>query len=98
MRLELRMGPGASYTGSLRLVSPIIGMAPTSSGRGYWLVASDGGIFTFGDAKFRGSHARVSPVSPAVALVPTKSGTNYRLLLANGAVSGPNDPLRHAVR
>ena len=25
-------------------------MAATPDGKGYWLVASDGGIFTFGDA------------------------------------------------
>jgi hypothetical protein len=30
-------------------------MAPTSTGSGYWFVASDGGIFTFGDAGFFGS-------------------------------------------
>jgi hypothetical protein len=30
-------------------------MAATPDGRGYWLVASDGGIFTFGDAPFFGS-------------------------------------------
>jgi hypothetical protein len=30
-------------------------MAPIPSGQGYWLVASDGGIFSFGDAGFRGS-------------------------------------------
>ena len=30
-------------------------MAPTPSGNGYWLVASDGGIFAFGDAGFFGS-------------------------------------------
>ena len=29
-------------------------------GRGYWLVASDGGIFSFGDAVFYGSHAGTS--------------------------------------
>ena len=28
---------------------------PTPSGNGYWLVASDGGIFSFGDAHFYGS-------------------------------------------
>jgi hypothetical protein len=72
-------------------------MAPTRSGRGYWLVSSDGGVFTFGDARFRGALAQLSPVSPIVALVPTKSGANYRLLSANGTVSGPNDPRRHAV-
>ena len=30
-------------------------MATTPAGNGYWLVASDGGIFTFGDANFYGS-------------------------------------------
>ena len=30
-------------------------MASTPTGQGYWLVASDGGIFAFGDAGFHGS-------------------------------------------
>ena len=30
-------------------------MERTTDGRGYWLVADDGGIFSFGDAAFRGS-------------------------------------------
>jgi hypothetical protein len=30
-------------------------MAATASGAGYWLVAADGGVFTFGDAAFKGS-------------------------------------------
>jgi hypothetical protein len=30
-------------------------MAPTPGGRGYWLVAADGGVFAFGDARFCGS-------------------------------------------
>jgi hypothetical protein len=32
-------------------------MASTPSGDGYWLVASDGGMFSFGDARFAGSFA-----------------------------------------
>ena len=32
-----------------------------SDGNGYWLVASDGGIFTYGDAEFYGSHRRPRP-------------------------------------
>ncbi len=35
--------------------APIVGMAATPDGKGYWLVASDGGIFCFGDAMFFGS-------------------------------------------
>jgi hypothetical protein len=34
---------------------PIVGMDATPDGKGYWLVASDGGIFSFGDARFYGS-------------------------------------------
>ena len=37
------------------LNKPIVGMAATPDGGGYWLVASDGGIFTYGDAGFFGS-------------------------------------------
>ena len=29
-----------------------MGMAATPDGKGYWLVASDGGIFNYGDAAF----------------------------------------------
>jgi hypothetical protein len=34
-------------------------MAATPDGGGYWLVASDGGIFSFGDAQFYGSEASI---------------------------------------
>ena len=37
--------------GGLHLNQPMVGMAPTPTGNGYWLVASDGGIFAFGDAR-----------------------------------------------
>jgi hypothetical protein len=30
-------------------------MAPTASGIGYWLAAADGGIFSYGDARYYGS-------------------------------------------
>ena len=41
--------------GGTKLNEPIVGMGVTSSGKGYWLVASDGGISAFGDAPFLGS-------------------------------------------
>src|SRR5579884_2999141 len=39
----------------MSLNKPVVGMATTPDGLGYYLVASDGGIFTFGDANFAGS-------------------------------------------
>lgn len=41
--------------------APIVGMAATPTGRGYWLVAADGGIFSFGDAAFLGNVEYVKP-------------------------------------
>lgn len=35
--------------------APVVGMAATPTGQGYWLVCADGGIFTFGDAIFHGN-------------------------------------------
>jgi hypothetical protein len=35
--------------------NPVTAIVPTSTGHGYWLVATDGGVFTFGDAGYYGS-------------------------------------------
>ena len=37
------------------LVAPVVGVAATPNGLGYWVVAADGGIFAYGDAAFEGS-------------------------------------------
>ena len=41
--------------GGKTLSAPVVGMASTPDGGGYWLAAADGGVFTFGDAGFSGS-------------------------------------------
>jgi len=43
-------------------------MASTPSRQGYWLVASDGGVFSFGDAAFHGSTGALSLNKPIVAM------------------------------
>ena len=43
-------------------------MAPSASGNGYWLVASDGGIFSFGDATFHGSMGGTTLDKPVVGM------------------------------
>jgi hypothetical protein len=40
--------------------------APIPTGKGYWLVDSDGGIFTFGDAGYFGSAGTVKLSRPVV--------------------------------
>ena len=43
-------------------------MAATPDGGGYWFVASDGGIFAFGDAAFFGSAGSLTLNKPIVGM------------------------------
>jgi hypothetical protein len=65
-------------------------VAPTESGTGYWLLARDGGIFTFGDAAYHGSlpgGGLCSSGSPATRLVASATGGGYWIATADGAVT-----------
>jgi hypothetical protein len=64
---------------------PIVGMAATRSGRGYWLVASDGGVLSFGDAPFHGSTGAITLNRPIVGMAATPSG-GYWLVASDGGV------------
>jgi hypothetical protein len=64
--------------GGIPLNQPVVGMAATPDGRGYWEVAADGGIFAF-DAPFFGSRAGQSPVDRFFAMVATPTGGGYLL-------------------
>ena len=61
-------------------------MAATPSGNGYWLVASDGGIFSFGDARFRGSTGGLRLNQPIVGMAATPSGNGYWLVASDGGI------------
>jgi hypothetical protein len=70
----------------MHLNRPIVGMAPTPDGRGYWLVASDGGIFTFGDARYLGSTGGIQLNRPIVGMAPTPDGRGYWLVASDGGI------------
>jgi hypothetical protein len=61
-------------------------MAATPDGRGYWLVASDGGIFTFGDAGFHGSTGGIRLDSPIVGMAASADGDGYWMTASDGGV------------
>ena len=65
---------------------PIVGMAATPDGKGYWLVASDGGIFTFGDAAFYGSTGAMHLNQPIVGMASTSDGKGYWLVASDGGI------------
>jgi len=55
-------------------------------GNGYWVVASDGGVFTFGDAAFFGSMGGQKLNAPIVGMAPTPDGNGYWLAAGDGGV------------
>jgi hypothetical protein len=61
-------------------------MAATPDGRGYWLVASDGGIFSFGDAGFFGSTGGMVLNRPIVGMAATPDGRGYWLVASDGGI------------
>jgi hypothetical protein len=75
-----------SATAGLQLTKPVVGMAGTVSGHGFWLVASDGGIFSFGDAKFMGSTGGTKLNRPIVGIAATASGKGYWLVASDGGI------------
>ena len=80
----------------MHLNQPIVGMAPTPTGRGYWLVASDGGIFTLRDARFHGSTGSAVLFSTVAGMTTTPGGHGYWLASADGRVFAFGDA--HAMR
>jgi len=66
------------------LNAPIVDIDVTASGQGYLLVAADGGVFAFGDAKFYGSAAGLELAAPVVGISIQADG--YWLAAADGGV------------
>ena len=60
-------------------------------GPGYWLVASDGGVFGFGDAGFFGSTGGIALNKPIVAAAASPTGKGYWLVASDGGVFGFGD-------
>ncbi len=61
-------------------------MAATPDGGGYWLVASDGGIFAFGTAGFHGSMGGKPLNTPIVGMAATPGGGGYWLVGGDGGI------------
>src|SRR5437879_4171633 len=68
----------------LALNAPVVGMAATPSGNGAWRVASDGGVFTSGDAHFYGSTGGMHLNQPIVGIAATPTGRGYWFVAADG--------------
>ena len=64
----------------------VVGIARTPDSQGYWLAASDGGVFAFGDAAFYGSMGGIHLNKPIVGITATADGNGYWLVASDGGV------------
>jgi hypothetical protein len=70
-------GPKYGDASNLPLRAPVVGMAATPDGKGYWEVASDGGVFSYGDAAFYDSMGSSVLNAPIVGISATPDGHGY---------------------
>jgi Tol biopolymer transport system component/ribosomal protein L24E len=66
--------------------------APT---KGYWFVAGDGGIFSFGDGSFFGSTGNLKLNQPIVGMAPSPTGRGYWFVAADGGIFAFGDAAFH---
>ncbi|HET7486763.1 MAG TPA: hypothetical protein VFJ85_02460 [Acidimicrobiales bacterium] len=79
--------------GSAVPILPVVTPPPTTgpAGSGYWLVATDGGIFNFGDAAFKGSAGSIPLNQPIVGMAATPTGGGYWLVASDGGIFNYGD-------
>ena len=62
------------------------GIAPDVASGGYWEVATDGGIFSFGNAPFYGSMGGQPLDAPVVGMAGDPATGGYWLVAADGGI------------
>jgi hypothetical protein len=91
---DLVLAPAPGQTNGQSGVSlPVgyMGIASTADGNGYWIVKTDGGVFSYGTAVFHGS-AGASPIAqPAIGIAATTDGGGYWLAATDGGVFSYGD-------
>jgi hypothetical protein len=68
------------------LAPPIVGMAATPTGGGYWLADATGAVSTHGNAQSYGSMAGKTLNAPITHIVATPDGRGYWLVASDGGV------------
>jgi outer membrane protein assembly factor BamB len=75
-----------AFQGPAGLPGPPSPPPPAPPGSSYWVLASDGGIFTFGDATFFGSTGNIHLNDPIVGMAATPDGKGYWLVASDGGI------------
>ena len=84
--VTITLAVGSRPASAVASNAPVVGMVSTPSGQGYWLAASDGGVFAFGDAGFFGSMGGTPLNRPIVGMAASPFGNGYWLVASDGGV------------
>ncbi len=68
------------------IAAPRVGIAPSATGEGYWIVDAAGDVLPDGNASFFGDLHGQALSKPVVAVVATSAGQGYWLAAADGGV------------
>ena len=83
-----------NYLGDLSttaLNQPVVAMATTPDDAGYWMVAGDGGVFSYGDAGFYGSTGKLRLNKPVEGMASTPDGAGYWFVGSDGGIFAYGD-------
>jgi hypothetical protein len=75
--------------------STAVAVARTPTGQGGWVVATDGGVYTFGDARYYGSMGGRRLNQPIVGMAATPTGHGYWLVARDGGIFSFGDAMYH---
>ncbi len=87
-------GATTSFFGSMAghpLAAPVVGASYSPFHDGYWMVATDGGVFSFGSANYFGSMGGKHLNRPIVGIASTPDGGGYWEVASDGGIFAYGD-------
>ncbi len=84
--------PAAHRLGVAACRLAVAGCVPDNAPTGYWLAGSDGGVFSYGDARSTGSMGGKHLDAPIVGMASTPDGRGYWLVASDGGIFASATP------
>ncbi|GAB2568438.1 hypothetical protein GCM10027087_03610 [Paractinoplanes abujensis] len=86
----LAVDPGAARAADTT-DNPIVGLAPTAGGDGYWQVTSRGAVYSYGKAQYKGGAGALALKGSIVGMARSAGSSGYWLVGADGGVFAYGD-------
>jgi hypothetical protein len=78
--------PDVGGFSGLTVPAPLVAMAASPQGNGYWVAAADGSVYSFGGVPLLGSLSGRGLYAPIVGMAATPDGRGYWMVGADGGV------------